>query len=244
MIFLRRQLVLVGNDQESYQVEHRVTSQNYCLYGSTFARSTQCVGCFPYSGLSKWFKRFIRTYQMCNVHRPNFVFSWQQERTMAHLATYSLTFHPSYERYCFVSKVKKYQSSITEDQKRKVICFCECRLIPALVMETLLKSFHLEGWPRYFQFEPLTSVWFCFASLLFVYRGLSTLTCMPLFFVKPKKYFSLQNGFQGFTFMLSGLLFVPLLGRFLQMGWRMKMLQLTICLVECQVKLFQKEQQH
>ena len=46
--------------------------------------------------------------------------------------------------------------SITEDQKRKIICFCESRLIPALVMETLLKSFHLEGWPRYCQFDPLT----------------------------------------------------------------------------------------
>ena len=46
--------------------------------------------------------------------------------------------------------------SITKDQKRKVICFCESRLIPALVMETLLKSFHLEGWPRYLQSDPLT----------------------------------------------------------------------------------------
>ena len=134
---------------------------------------------------------------------------------MAHLATYSLTFHPSYERYCFVSKVKKYQSSITEDQKRKVICFCKSRLIPALVMETLLKSFHLEGWPRYFQLDPLT----LFDSVL--------LLCLPMAvhfdvyapdFCKPKRYFSLQNDFQGFTFMLSGLLFVPLLGRFLQMG--------------------------
>ena len=183
---------------------------------------------------------------MCNVHRPNFVFSWQQERTMAHLATYSLTFHPSYERYCFVSKVKKYQSSITEDQKRKVICFCESRLIPTLATETLLKSFHLEGWPRYFRFEPLTSVWFCFASLLFVYQRLSTLTCMPLFFVKPKKYFCCKMIFRdlpscwagsSLSLSLAGLCkWAPFNG--------VKMLQLTICLVECQVKLFQKEQQH
>ena len=126
---------------------------------------------------------------MCNMHRPNFVFSWQQERTMAHLATYSLTFHPSHERYCFLSKVKKYQSSITEDQKRKVICFCKSRLIPALVTETLLKSFHLEGWPRYFQFDHLT----LFDSVLLLCclftNGWPLWRVCPCFFVKPKILF-------------------------------------------------------
>ena len=58
--------------------------------------------------------------------------------------------------YAIILAMKKYQSSITEDQKRKVICFCKSRLIPALVTETLLKSFHLEGWPRYLQSDPLT----------------------------------------------------------------------------------------
>ena len=178
---------------------------------------------------------------MCNVHRPNFVFSWQQERTMAHLATYSLTFHPSYERYCFVSKVKKYQSSITEDQKRKVICFCKSRLIPALVTETLLKSFHLEGWPRYLQSDPLT----LFDSVLLL-CCLFTKGC-PLWRVCPCFLSSQRNIFVAKWF--SGIYLHVERAPLCPSPWQVfangvKMLQLTICLVECQVKLFQKEQQH
>ena len=179
---------------------------------------------------------------MCNVHRPDFVFSWQQERTMAHLATYSLTFHPSYERYCFVSKVKKYQSSITEDQKRKVICFCESRLIPTLVMETLLKSFHLEGWPRYFQFDPLT----LFDSVLLLCclftKGCPLWRVCPCFLSSQRNIFLCKVVFRDLPSCWAGSsLSLSLAGL---CKWGEDASRDNVWSVECQVKLFEKEQQH
>ena len=104
--------------------------------------------------------------------------------------------------------------------KKESNMFLQVQADPSIGHGDLAQVFSSGGLAQVFAIWSSNIVWFCFASLLFVYQGLSTLTCMPLFFVKPKKYFSLQNGFQGFTFMLSGLLFVPLLGRSLQMGWR------------------------
>ena len=176
---------------------------------------------------------------MCNMHRPNFVFSWQQERTMAHLATYSLTFHPSYERYWFVSK--HYWGPKKENNM-----FLWVQADPSIGHGDLAQVFSSGGLAQVFAIWSSNIVWFCFASLLFVYQRLSTLTCMPLFFVKPKKYFCCKMIFRdlpscwagsSLSLSLAGLCkWAPFNG--------VKMLQLTICLVECQVKLFQKEQQH
>ena len=85
-------------------------------------------------------------------------------------------------------------------------------------------------------------VWFCFASLLFVYQRLSTLTCMPLFFVKPKKYFCCKMIFRDLPSCWAGSsLSLSLAGL---CKWGEDASRDNVWSVECQVKLFEKEQQH
>ena len=132
--------------------------------------------------------------------------------------------------------------SISEDQKRKVICFCVSRLIPALVTETLLKSFHLEGWPRYLQSDPLT----LFDSVLLLCclftKGCPLWRVCPCFLSSQRNIFLCKVVFRDLPSCWAGSsLSLSLAGL---CKWGEDASRDNVWSVECQVKIFEKEQQH